>query len=359
VQFANPAIVGWVHSTMYYDLFEDTGGAYHHDDFSEHREYLLGELQKSRRAAYFPESAYWVAFDNPIPTWLPLYVRSRWLDMKELQKASDARGIKRLDEHVLFSSGWEWGYWQQDAATLRLNYSVADRFEDVAEWMFSPYGESGARFSAVINDTANVQNQFLIQKRLAAYFASRDGLMDAGRGLGIISQPDRPTFDSIFQMTPAERAAFEDKVLKELAAFASESDRLLTDLQATGMPADDRWYQEALDGAEINALRARFVRAAWSVPVKYAKGEDAQAELEQMRSLIAQAKSVVERRREKMHDPEFRRLVRGGENAGVYPYGYLREADTLCFWNREFIEANSVVHGGGVTVPSCVDVDLQ
>lgn len=359
VQYANPAIVALVHTVMYYNLFEDAGGAYHHNDFVKHREYLLNELKKGRRAAYYPESAYWVAFDNAIPTWLPLYVQSRWLDIKKLQEEADARGIKRLDEHVLFSTGWEWGYWQQDLATLRMNYEVTENFEAVAEWMFEPYAESGARLAAAVNATSRVQNQFLIQKRLAAYFASRDGLMDAGRGLKIVSQPDRPTFESISRLPPAELATFEDKVLKELDAFAAENDRLLTEIQASGMPAEDRWYKEILDGAAVNALRARFIRAAWSVPVKAAKGEDAQPALDELTSLINQAKEVVARRREGMHDDDFRRLIRGGENATVYPYGYLREADRLCFWTRELIEVNSLIHGGGVTVPSCVDVDLQ
>ena len=49
VKYADPTIVPDIHSVMYYDLFEDAGGAYHHDDFSEHRQYLL-ERMCARRA---------------------------------------------------------------------------------------------------------------------------------------------------------------------------------------------------------------------------------------------------------------------------------------------------------------------
>ena len=83
--YANPEITPWVHTVMYYNLFEPSNGAYHHEDFAEHREFLFERLENGLPVAYFPESAYWVAFDNLVPTYLPMYVRSRWLDMFEIR----------------------------------------------------------------------------------------------------------------------------------------------------------------------------------------------------------------------------------------------------------------------------------
>ena len=117
--YADPEITPWVHTVMYYNLFEEANGAYHHEDFTEHREFLQDRLKNDLPVAYFPESAYWVAFDNPVPTYLPLYIRSRWLDMYEIRKWSEANDASYLTDHTLFSSGWEWGYWQNDVATLR------------------------------------------------------------------------------------------------------------------------------------------------------------------------------------------------------------------------------------------------
>src|SRR5262249_19010697 len=81
VKFADPAIVPDIHSVMYYDLFEDAGGAYHHTDFSEHREYLRERMCAHQKVAYHPETAYWIAFDNSVPTLVPLYAHSRFLDL--------------------------------------------------------------------------------------------------------------------------------------------------------------------------------------------------------------------------------------------------------------------------------------
>ncbi len=57
----------------------------------------------------------------------------------------------------------------------------------------------------------------------------------------------------------------------------------------------------------------------------------AQAELEA-------AKLVTSRRRKGLHDPDVKPLVRNTPNATFYQYGYLREADTLCFWERELAQ---------------------
>ena len=43
--------------------------------------------------------------------------------------AKTPAGLPSLDEQVLFSSGWEWGYWQNDYVTLRQGYTRAARWQ--------------------------------------------------------------------------------------------------------------------------------------------------------------------------------------------------------------------------------------
>ena len=74
-----------------------------HELFNEHRDYLEERLKAQTPIGYFPESAYWIAFDNSLPTYLPLYMRSRFVDLSEMKK------VGTLHDHVLFSTGWEWG----------------------------------------------------------------------------------------------------------------------------------------------------------------------------------------------------------------------------------------------------------
>jgi hypothetical protein len=71
-------------------------------------------------------------------------------------------------------------------------------------------------------------------------------------------------------------------------------------------------------------------------------------------ALLAQAKKVVSRRRDGLHDPDAKSILRNTPNPSVYQYGYLREADTLCFWRRERAQLRNLVLQTGDMVPGCV-----
>ncbi|MFL5321351.1 MAG: hypothetical protein ACJ790_16950, partial [Myxococcaceae bacterium] len=260
---------------------------------------------------------------------------------------------------VEFSSGWEWGYWQQDVAALRMGYSLPDRYEDFAEQFYAPYGDAGKKLADAVNALAEVQHDSLLVKRLAPYFASRDGLMDLGRGVGVISQPDRVEMADLRNMDSAERETFRAKFVEPMKAFADAMAPIRDQIAASGMPESDPYFTEVRDGVEIDVLRARFASLAWQVPLDVADGKDAMPLLTEMDSILADATAVVTRRRDGMHDPRFKRLLTSAQNATVYPYGYLQKANTLCFWQRERVQARALVLGLGETVPACVDVDLQ
>ncbi|HEY0880561.1 MAG TPA: hypothetical protein VGD87_03465, partial [Archangium sp.] len=197
VRYTNPAIVHWVHTTMFYNLYEPTGRAYLHDQFDEHRDYLEQRLRDGQPVGYFPESAYWVAFDINIPVTMPVYMRSRHLDMERLAQ------VAPLQDHVLFSSGWEWGYWLTDATTLRMNYTLPATWDAPVKHLFAAWGADGATAAELIRQLAEGQHRAFILEKLTAYIASRDQVIDAGDRLGIFSQPDRPEFEEVLAMTPA------------------------------------------------------------------------------------------------------------------------------------------------------------
>ena len=67
------------------------------------------------------------------------------------------------------------------------------------------------------------------------------------------------------------------------------------------------------------------------------------------------ARAVVERRHAAMHDRDPARLVAvRARTLTFYQYGYLREADRLCFWERELILAKNALLGMDGRVPGCV-----
>ncbi len=357
VKFADERLVPWVHTVMYYDLFEDAGGAYHHEDFSEHRQFLLDRLEAGKPVGYFPESAYWIAFDNSVPTYLPLYVHSRWLDLARLQSARAGR--PGLREHGLFSSGWEWGYWQTDYATLRMNFRLPSSWRAPYEQMFAPWGERGARLVDAIEKFGTAQHEALIGQRLAPYLAGRDQIMDVSELQNLIAQPDRPQFFEAKKFSPEQRAAFRTNVLAPLESLAEKEAEALADVELLARAlGEDPWFNEILDGMAVTTARTRFIHALYSAVLDAAESGSPGAWLDEATAQLGIGKSAVTRRHQNMHDPDGRRLLLNRENATLYPYGYLREAQTLCFWNRERIQVERLLLGRTESEPACVSVDL-
>lgn len=349
-QFADPNIVPWVHTVMYYNLYEDAGGAYAHDEFDLHRDMLLERLESGDDVAYFPETSYWVAFDNSVPTYLPLYMKSRFIDLDETR----ARAAAPLQRHITFSSGFEWGYWQNDYATLRMNYTLPDTWGAVVGHMFAPFGEPGATLAQVVVAAGDRQHQALIVDRLAAYMAGRDIIIDLAAMGGTTAQPLRVLFDDIVAMEPAERDAFVADVVDPLDAFADDLQVQLDAARAIDdAPAMQVWHQEVIDGLAIDVMRARFAAAVHRAVVQFAAGDEAMA-LAEAESLFTEALAIVGDRHGALLNPDPDQLTSSfDQNPTIYGYGYLGMAHTLCYWERELIAARNVVTSGDEMVPAC------
>ncbi len=334
-RYADPAIQPWVHTVMYYNLFEDAGGAYHHDAFDEHRAFLLQRLQAGEDVAYFPETAYWVAFDDSVPTYLPLYMRSRWTDLAEIRAAVDGPG---LQDHVLFSTGWEWGYWQNDYTALRMSYTLRPWQEEVAD-LYSPFGDEGAELADAVVQVADIEHEALIGERLAPYLAGRDAAMDVGFAVGVVAAPERPAFSDVAGWSDIERTAFQVDVVDRLDALAAgldgRGDRVRRMANANGSP----WFVEMADAIQVTNQRARFAHATWSAAVTGAAGGDPTDDLARAAQHLATARQLVDDRHDTLWDPDGPRLTTGDwANPTIYQYGYLHQAEVLCYWEKELVE---------------------
>jgi len=354
IKFANPAIVHFVHTVMYYNLFESADAAYDHADFAEHRAHLLERLEAGQPVAYHPETAYWVAFDISVPTYVPLYVRSRWLDLAEIRAAGQAAGAGPLQEHSIFTSGWEWGYWQNDYAALRTSYSLPSSWESVFRDMFAPLGDAGERMAAEIIAVTEAQHDYLMGKRLAAYMAGRDVYIDLGDKIDIHSQPDRPSFAEVVAMSDAERNAFVTDVLEELEAFRLEIDGSLTRVAELSAAGAEPWHAELVDGLAVDEARVRFIHAAYRTAVAYADSQTDDGWLGEAEAALAHGRAIVERRHANLHLPSPDRILYGITNATLYQWGYLKQADELCYWEREVAQLRRMVRGSDEPVPPCV-----
>jgi hypothetical protein len=351
VKFADPGIIPWIHTVMFYNLFEDAGGAYQHDDFSEHRAYLFERLQAGERVGYKPETAYWVAFDNSVPIYLPLYVRSRWLDLAEIRAAATEQGFaSQLQEHVLFSSGWEWGYWQNDWAALRASWELPADWRDLVRTMFAPAGERGATAAAQVIALAELEHALLIEQRLAPYLAARDTYIDLGDEIDVISQPRRVLFEEAAQLDAAGRADFTATVIEPLEDFGAAVALLADGLDRDG----SAWLTELHQSIAVTGLRARYIALMFRIVLQHAAGDPVDAELATAAELLEQATTIVHDRHGALYYPRPEQLIAPTLNATLYQWGYLKQTDEMCSWIRERVEVERVVLGSTEPKPPCV-----
>jgi hypothetical protein len=344
VQFADPSIVPWIHTVMYYDLYEDTGGAYDLQSFDQQRQYLYSRLGSKQPVAYYPETAYWVAFDDSVPLYLPLYVRSRFLDLSRIRADAAAGGYPDLDAQVQFSSGFEWGYWQQDRITLRMGFELPSSWQAPIADLFPP------ALAGDVTALADVEHDSLIGLRLAAYLAGRDAYVETGATAGIHSQPTRPSFADVVAMTPDARDAWVTSVLMPLGDLSSKIAALAA---ATASDADttDPDQAEAVDGAAIDAARARFIHALYAAALAKATGGDTATPRAEAEETLSAAQAIVARRHAGI--PANVRSDCVG-NATIYPFGYLAQADVLCYWQRELVQLANLVDPKSTLVPGCI-----
>ena len=351
VQYADPTIIPDIHSVMYYDLFEPTGGAYQQDNFDEHRQYIVDRMCANQRAAYFPELAYWVAFDDSVPTFLPLYVHSRWLDLDGLPGLAPAP-CGKLDAHILFSTGYEWGYWLQNVTALHDSYEHAATAQALIDDALAP--DMGAAAAAIVGELADAQDAALITKKLAAYLAGRDAVIDSGRDLGIISQPDRVTFDQLATMTADDRSAFAIQVILPLEAHGDALDGFAARFAALDLP-DSRWVREVRDGLDIDRTRVRFVAHAYRAVIAHLTGDNVTAASERglAADQLAAATAVISARHADLHDTHHDRLFARTLNQTSYGYGYLFFANSACYWNRELSQVDGALGNADLVPPDC------
>jgi hypothetical protein len=358
-QFADPAVVPWVHTVMFYNLYDPTAGAYAHTEFDAHRDFVEGHLAEGKPVGYFPETAYWIAFDDSVPQYLPVYVTSRLLDLDRLRPQG------ALAAHVLFSTGWEWGYWMHDRAALRASY----RGEGTAAELFTEaYGDAAT--GAALAALGDAQRDALILKLAAPYTAGRDIYIDAGDMGDIIAAPDRLSLSEVAALSPAERSGFAEGILGALETLQTATTQALRD---TGLcpdaepaapealtacratPPADPLHAELADGLAIDWLRLAFVRATYDAALAFADGDTAQVEahVATADAALTLAQTVVDARHAALWDAASPWLTERWGNPTIYGYGYLYQPDSLCHWNRERNQLRRLLTGAAPADANC------
>ncbi|HRE89051.1 MAG TPA: hypothetical protein PK095_07915 [Myxococcota bacterium] len=368
-----------VHTVMFHPL-EGPAGVYNQPSFA-HKLCLMTQASAAGRPLiYFPESAYWLSWDNTIPVYLPLYLHSRWRDIQLIRPLLlDKGGTVR--DHRLFNSGHEWGYWQADYAVGLLHWEpdltlrqvvgeLADPFCAVID--FNPDNpepitcQARTTFIEVLLEVMEDQRLHFLEAPdsrgkpggLYTMFAGEDPADELGAVSGLEFRPVRIPFRALLDMSFSELEAFVrtdlDRLAQQANAYEGWRDRLLA-VRAEVPEAGLRFFDETVDGLAINAVRARHTHALYLVAMTLrdhpADEPEVTTPLAKAQAHLAEAETIIARREAAYRYPAAQ--THGGgltpdtatPNGTTYPYRVHTKTHLLSYWTNRQAQIEDLVAG--------------
>lgn len=360
--YADPRLGVMPHSVQIYAL-DDPAPTYGHTDFSEMHRFMRMTSGK-HPMLWFPETAYWVNYDIHVPLFLPVYARQRVHDLRLLKR----EGLK-LEGQMLFSSGWENGYWLNDVLTARSSWNPGTEIADDRQYLegllqeqLAPYGPAAGELTELLLDTMDVQHKLLVLGQTGnqpgpkdvtlrtgiAYLAGQDTwsqLAGVIRGFGLSgyqTQPDRLEFETLRQ-DPSALKLYRAEIAPLLAAMNVQLGQLADRAQALAPkvpPYLAGWYAELRNGLSFDRLRAELVYQLMEATADQALGQDASAKarLRDALGILTQAEALAAAQT-KLYSANPERIAGwGAPNPTAYRYGYLWPARSLYFWKRDWLQ---------------------
>lgn len=372
-RLADPRLGVMPHTVQHYAL-DDPAPTYGATDFDFMRRFMQEEAG-ARKVVWYPETAYWVSFDIDVPLFLPLYADRRVRDARLIAGDEDAGRTGRgqhagapIDGQIIFSSGWEWGYWLNDVVTARLAWDPQDRaptHEDAVRSALAPvaraFGASGPALVDALVRLMREQRELLIEGQVngvapsdierrngQAYLQGWETWDEVASNLrrvpipGIGPATTQPEKLGIIEMTaplrPPGLPDYPREVAPLLAEMAARFDATAAVFEALApqVPASAAaLHAELAQAARITALRARQVHGLYDYahglgqarPWRLARLADARAALD--------AAAAIVRLREAAYRVPADRIAAWRPNPTAYDFGYLWTARTLFFWWRD------------------------
>jgi hypothetical protein len=340
----NPQAGMLLHSVMCYSVSEAKAPVYG----NVNQRFVLERAGREctvRETWYWPESAYWVGFDNSVPLLLLPYLDARWSDMATMERLG-------VPNHLTFSSGWEWGYWLMDWSIARWSWRYSDNGKEVRTYPLSTLRDlfPGPRMERLWRKALSLQNHYLKRRELMRFMAALTPFSELPAPFGKPFQP-APEFGYAWLRNDATDAEAERVLQGPVAAlgdYAEKMEQVALRLDketrrafagATGEAAERKLLAEELTrGLRVTALRARHraltIRAI--VAKRHGSGSGtaagrllAEAALvrDQARHLVLRQEAIYR------YSPDL--LARKRKSLTAYQFGYLYPVSDLFFWQRE------------------------
>jgi len=326
-----------IHTVMCYSVDEPRAPVYG----NANQRHMLARAQEevqNRETWYWPESAYWVAFDNSVPLLLLPYLDARWSDMRTMEQVG-------VQGHLTFSSGWEWGYWLIDWSIARWSWDYEEngvlKPSDPMTRIRDLFPEGNT--ARLLAQALSLQNIYLKEKGLMPFLAAADPSAELFWPFNVPFAPRIPfTYRWLLDKATEKEV---DAVLRGPLALLEEYSRAMNKLVAQLRDRTGAYHgkqkalvQELTDALEITAMRAQHrsltLRALISSRKGSLAGQDRESNLAAAAVVRGQARDIVMRREQGYRYP-VDLIARKRKDFTAYHIGYLYPVRDLHFWQRE------------------------
>jgi hypothetical protein len=352
-QFAPDHMGLQFHTLMFYDVFRPAP-VYGNESFHYFFD-LMEEYYQTRTLWYFPEAAWWLTFDIPVPLYLPITVEARDRDIQGLAFMLAPGGPQTrggLQGHHVFGTGHEWGYWQNEYCSLRMAADLGYRWTDCLADITTTMGLPGVEVQAVLEEVVALQQRDLFSADVLRYLVGSDPETEVAATIGIDFHPLPPQPRQILDWSAEQVADWLETIRPRLETIDADYARLTERLRAVEAgvsPGGAAWFREILDGVEVTGLRARHALQVYGACVAKRRAQleldaalDAEAVslLENAGATTQAAIDVVRRREQDYRYHPIDRAIAGGpdhsedENWTVYKYRYLNRTHHAYYYTR-------------------------
>ncbi len=366
--YADKRLIVHPHTVQIYSL-KDPAPTYGNQNFSE-IERFVGMTLGQRPVMFYPEAAYWVSYDVDVPLFLPVYAERRVSDLRILARKEDSLGRGRMDGQILFSSGFEWGYWLANVVAMRAAWNPhleaandLDAFRAILNEIYDPALTGANEVTNLLVQTAKEQHDLLILGKVGNY---KPANIDRKSGIAYLAGTEtwdeiNTTLNDVFGMSHAAtqphrlgfRALRRGLIFGQSVSYAKEVRPLLQAMSSRFMDLGNQMVRlanrkdieptiwgdivEFAHGGQINAMRSLQVYALYDSVAAPSMGQSqewAKSRLAEARKALDFAMNTVAAR-EKSFSVNANRIAGWNKNPTAYRYGYLWTARTLFFWWRD------------------------
>ena len=339
----DPAAGVLLHTVMCYSASELKAPVYGNVNQRFVLERAKGE-SSNREVWYWPETAYWVAFDNSVPLLLLPYLDSRWSDMAAMEKAGVAG-------HLTFSSGWEWGYWLFDWSIARWSWRYRDNGILRRTNPLGPLEDilPGPVAGRLFGEALRLQNLYLKERELMAYLSALAPFSELPRYMRRPFQPEPPFTGSwlMHEASDTEVRRVLRGPVRELDAFGDEMEKVAGQLEREAVR---RFAGDALRlslaneftrGLRVTALRAKHRALVFRAIIATGAKTEARSAVGDPVQLLSQAvltrtaAQELVRKQEAIYRYPVDHIARQRSGITAYGFGYLYPVSDLFFWRRE------------------------